>query len=137
MHTAQLATLRYRLIYRKKLRKVLVAGAGFEPATFGKNPKGEAIESCTILTTTPNELLVSVHDRMPVIVPPDKYDLWLDPEIEDFEAVKEILKPYDASRMRQYPVSTKLNNANNDDRESAARIELDSPSQARLFGRGL
>ncbi len=79
-----------------------------------KNPKGETIESCTILTTTSNELLANIHDRMPVIVPAHKYDLWLDPEVEDFKAVKEILKPYDASSMRQYPVSPKLNNSNSE-----------------------
>jgi len=46
-----------------------------------KSPEGQIIESCTILTTTPNSLVADMHDRMPVIVPPDKYDLWLDPEV--------------------------------------------------------
>jgi putative SOS response-associated peptidase YedK len=64
------------------------------PGTSGKIPKGN-IESCTILTTTPNTLLADIHDRMPVIVSPEKYDLWLNPEVEDFDAVEEILKPYD------------------------------------------
>jgi putative SOS response-associated peptidase YedK len=98
-----------------------------------KNPKGEAIESCTILTTTPNELLTDIHDRMPVIVPPDKYELWLDPDVEDFDAVKEILKPYNANLMRQYPVSQRLNNANNEDPECAAPISLTVPSRKELF----
>jgi putative SOS response-associated peptidase YedK len=40
-----------------------------------ENPNGETIESCTILTTPSNELVANIHDRMPVIVPPDKYDL--------------------------------------------------------------
>jgi putative SOS response-associated peptidase YedK len=44
-----------------------------------KNPEGKIIESCTILTTTPNVLLADIHDRMPVIIPPDKYDLWPTP----------------------------------------------------------
>ena len=47
------------------------------------SPDGEVIESCTILTTVPNSLVSDLHDRMPVIVPPDKYDLWLDPPIPD------------------------------------------------------
>src|SRR6185437_11609314 len=88
-----------------------------------KNPQGETIESCTILTTTPNELLADIHDRMPVIIPPDKYDLWLDPDVEDFEAVKEVLRPYDANSMRQYPVSPKLNDVNNENIELALPIE--------------
>ncbi len=58
-----------------------------------KNLEGKIIESCTILTTTPTTLLADVHDRMPVIVPPDKYNLWLNPDVEDFDAVREILKP--------------------------------------------
>ena len=98
-----------------------------------KNPKGETIESCTILTIASNELLVDIHDRMPVIVPRDKYDLWLDPDIEDFEAVKEILKPYDASLMRQYPVSPKLNNPKNEAPELASRVVIEYPIQENLF----
>jgi len=97
------------------------------------NPKGEIIESCTILTTTPNQLLADVHDRMPVIVTPDKYDLWLDPEVEDFEAVREILRPYDAAEMRHYPVSERVNSVQNEDPDCAAPITLDTPMQAQLF----
>ncbi len=98
-----------------------------------KNPQGERIESCTILTTTANELVADIHDRMPVIVTPDKYDLWLDPDVEDFEAVKEILRPYDASLMRQYPVSPKLNNPKNEDPELASRVVMDIPYKKICF----
>jgi putative SOS response-associated peptidase YedK len=68
-----------------------------------KNPQGETIESCTILTTDANDLVSNVHGRMPVIVPPEKYELWLNPDMEDFEAVKGILKPYDPTTMHSYP----------------------------------
>jgi len=57
---------------------------------------------------------------MPVIVPPEKYDLWRDPDVTDFEAICDSLKPYDASLMRRYPVSRKLNNSKNDDAVSAS-----------------
>jgi putative SOS response-associated peptidase YedK len=97
------------------------------------SPDGEIIESCTILTTTPNSLVADLHDRMPVIVPPDKYDLWLDPDVTDFKAIRDILKPYDANLMRLYPVNRKLNYSNNDDAESASRITLDIPTQEPLF----
>ena len=97
------------------------------------SPDGEVIESCTILTTGPNSLVSDLHDRMPVIVPPDKYDLWLDPDITDFEAIRDILKPYDPELMRRYPVSTRLNNSRNDDAESAAPVTLDIASQDKLF----
>jgi putative SOS response-associated peptidase YedK len=70
---------------------------------------------------------------MPVIVSPEKYDLWLDPDVTDFEAIRDILKPYDPSLMRRYPVSRKLNNSRIDDAESASPITLDAPTQERLF----
>jgi len=92
-----------------------------------KSPDGEVIESCTILTTIPNSLVADVHDRMPVIVPADKYEVWLDPDVTDFEAIRDILKPYDAEQMRRYPVSTKLNNSRNEGADSAARVTLDAP----------
>ncbi|HJT71717.1 MAG TPA: SOS response-associated peptidase [Terriglobales bacterium] len=92
-----------------------------------RNPDGEIIESCTILTTEANSLVAEMHDRMPVIVTPDKYDVWLDPDVTDFNAIKEILKPYDADQMRRYPVSTKLNNSKNEGAESAAPVTLADP----------
>jgi putative SOS response-associated peptidase YedK len=74
-----------------------------------------------------------MHDRMPVIVTPDKYEVWLDPGVADFEAIRDIFKPYDANLMRRYPVSTKLNNSQNEGAESATPVTLDTPMQARLF----
>jgi putative SOS response-associated peptidase YedK len=96
-------------------------------------PEGEIIESCTILTTGPNSLVADLHDRMPVIVPPEKYGLWLDPDVTDFAVIRDILKPYDAHLMRRYPVSRKLNNSKNDDADSAVPITLDTPTQSKLF----
>jgi len=49
-----------------------------------------AVETCSILTTTPNALTTAVHDRMPVILDPDGYDLWLDPGMKDVAAVSEL-----------------------------------------------
>jgi putative SOS response-associated peptidase YedK len=98
-----------------------------------EGPDGQTIESCTILTTTPNDLVAEIHDRMPVIVPPDKYELWLNPEVEDFEAIREILKPYDPKLMHRYAVNTRLNDPKNEDADSAAPITLDPPTQHELF----
>jgi putative SOS response-associated peptidase YedK len=70
---------------------------------------------------------------MPVIVPPDKYELWLDPDVTDFEAIRDILRPYDANLMRRYPVSMKLNNSRIDDAESASPVTLETPNQGKLF----
>jgi putative SOS response-associated peptidase YedK len=77
-----------------------------------KDAAGKALETCSILTTRPNTVTSAVHDRMPVILEPDSYDLWLDPAFTD---VADLLKPYDASLMRSYPVSGRINDPANDD----------------------
>jgi putative SOS response-associated peptidase YedK len=98
-----------------------------------ESPEGQIIESCSILTMAANSLVADLHDRMPVIVPPDKYDVWLDPDVNDFNVIRDILRPYDANLMRRYPVSRKLNNSRIDDAESASPVILDTPTQAKLF----
>jgi putative SOS response-associated peptidase YedK len=98
-----------------------------------RSPDGEIIESCTVLTTGPNSLVADLHDRMPVIVTADKYDVWLDPDVNDFKTIRDILKPYDANLMRRYPVSRKLNNSRIDDAEAASPVTLDTPTQGQLF----
>jgi putative SOS response-associated peptidase YedK len=85
--------------------------------------RGKPLETCSILTTTPNAVTSSVHDRMPVILNPDSYDLWLDPGMKDVSAVSELLRPYDARLMRCYPVSSRINSAVNDDEECSRRVE--------------
>lgn len=93
---------------------------------------GNAIETCSILTTTPNAVTAAVHDRMPVILDPDGYELWLDPGMQNVAAVADLLKPYDARLMRCYPVSTRLNSVANDDEECSAPVEV-AEVQDRLF----
>jgi len=74
----------------------------------------------------------TVHDRMPVILDSDTYDLWLDPGMKDVGAASELLKPYDTRLMRCYPVSTRINHAANDDEECSAPVDL-TQIQDRLF----
>jgi putative SOS response-associated peptidase YedK len=97
-----------------------------------KDPSGQWVKSCSILTTTPNAVTAVVHDRMPVILDPDGYDLWLDPGMNNMQVVSELLKPYDARSMRCYPVSTRVNNVSNDDLECSRPVEL-AETQSRLF----
>ncbi len=97
-----------------------------------KDPSGQILETCSILTTTPNALTAVVHDRMPVILDSDNYDLWLDPRMKDVTAVTEMLKPYDARFMRSFPVSNRINHAANDDEECSVPIRL-AQNQAFLF----
>ena len=97
-----------------------------------KDASGGWIKTCSILTTTPNAVTSAVHDRMPAILDPDTYDLWLDPGMNDVQAVSDLLKPYDARLMRCYPVSTRINHVANDDEACSAPVEL-AQTQARLF----
>ena len=78
-----------------------------------QDPKGEAINSCTILTTEANELLQQIHERMPVILNPKDYDMWLDPTMQ-IEQLQQLLQPYSSAVMTSYPVSTKVNKPTND-----------------------
>jgi putative SOS response-associated peptidase YedK len=89
-----------------------------------KNPNGNWIKTCSILTTIPNAVTSAVHDRMPVILDPDSYDLWLDPGMTKVEAVSDLLRPFDARMMRCYPVSTRINHVVNDDEECSAHAKL-------------
>jgi putative SOS response-associated peptidase YedK len=97
-----------------------------------KDPSGQWVKSCSILTTTPNTVTSAVHDRMPVILDPNDYDLWLDPGMNDGGTASELLKPYDTRLMRCYPVSTRINHVANDDEECSRPVELAEP-QKRLF----
>jgi putative SOS response-associated peptidase YedK len=89
-----------------------------------KNPEGQWVKTCTILTTTSNAVTSAIHDRMPVILDPDSYDLWLDPGMTKVEAVSDLLRPFDARTMRCYPVSTRVNSPANDDEECSRPVEL-------------
>jgi len=97
-----------------------------------KDPSGNWMKTSSILTTTPNAVTSAVHDRMPVILDPDAYDLWLDPGMQNVAAVSDLLKPHNARLMRCYPVSTRINHVANDDEACSAPVEL-GEIQNRLF----
>ena len=88
-----------------------------------KDPSGSWIKTCSILTTTPNAVTSALHDRMPVILERDSYDLWLDPGMHNVAAVSELLKPFNAMLMRCYPVNSRVNHVGNDDAECSAPVE--------------
>jgi putative SOS response-associated peptidase YedK len=99
-----------------------------------RDPTGSWIKSCSILTTTPNAVTSSVHDRMPVILDRDDYDLWLDPGMTNVEAIADLLKPY-AGAMQCYPVSPRVNHVVNDAVTCSAPVEL-SERQGELVQGG-
>jgi putative SOS response-associated peptidase YedK len=73
------------------------------------------VESCTLLTTSPNGLMQPLHNRMPVILQPRDYELWLDPGVVRAELLQPLLVPYPAEEMEAYPVSRRVNSPDNDD----------------------
>jgi putative SOS response-associated peptidase YedK len=74
----------------------------------------QVIDSATIITTDANELMAPIHDRMPVILSPDDYDLWLEPDFHGQEKLQSMLRPYPSDDMVAYPVSTLVNNPKNE-----------------------
>ncbi|OQP17535.1 MULTISPECIES: SOS response-associated peptidase [Geobacillus] len=78
-----------------------------------KGPSGP-LETCTIMTTRANELIAPIHDRMPVILPPERHDDWLDASFDDSEYLKSLLLPYPSELMRMYEVSPLVNSPKHD-----------------------
>lgn len=78
---------------------------------------GEIIESCTILTTEANDDVRELHDRMPVIIDPKDFRLWLDPSAQRAEDVKELLRPAAGGILTTQTVSTLVNSPKNEGRE--------------------
>jgi putative SOS response-associated peptidase YedK len=75
---------------------------------------GEPIESCTILTTDANEPMMAIHERMPVVIPPESFDFWLNPAEHDVAKLSRLMRPFHSDEMTAYPVSTLVNNAKQD-----------------------
>ena len=73
------------------------------------SPDGEKTCTCTIITTEANEVVKPIHDRMPVILPRDKEDIWINPALEDREILLAVLKPYPPEDMVAYEVSARVN----------------------------
>jgi putative SOS response-associated peptidase YedK len=95
--------------------------------------KGQMVESCAILTSTPNEVLKDVHDRMPVILHPNHYHAWLTaPQLKSHHFAH-LLVPYDAEQMRRYPVSSLVNSADNDVPACLVEVPEVASAQASLF----
>ena len=80
-----------------------------------------ALDTCTVITTSPNTLMEPIYQRMPVILNPTNYALWLDPSTHNPHLLSSLLTPFPADEMEAYPVSTMVNNPRND------RIECIEP----------
>jgi putative SOS response-associated peptidase YedK len=77
-------------------------------------PDGSEVRSCTIITTEPNPLVATIHNRMPVILRKDGYAQWLDPQLHAVDALSPLLTAYPADEMAFHPVSRLVNKPEND-----------------------
>lgn len=90
----------------------------------------ERLRSTTIITTTPNELMATIHDRMPVILPPSAWDRWLDPQVDDLDELADLLVPAPSEILTMHPVSTDVNNVRNDGAQLVEPIPDPQPDEA-------
>ncbi|TVQ60061.1 MAG: SOS response-associated peptidase [Phycisphaerales bacterium] len=96
--------------------------AGLWTVWTGEN--GEQIESSTILTTLPNEMIRQIHDRMPVILDERGWDTWLHPVEQDLKHVVALLAPTPTDNLDIYPVSPRVNSVVNDDASCIEPVSL-------------
>lgn len=82
-----------------------------------KSPEGERIETCTILTTAANSLLKPLHDRMPVVLHNEEFDLWFNRDVDDINLLAELFHSYPSDRLEEHIVSKEVNSPSNDSPE--------------------
>ena len=97
-----------------------------------ESPDGSLLRTCAIITVPPNELMATLHNRMPAILRCEDEDAWLDPELKDTGAILAMLKAYPADEMEAYPVSRRVNAPQNDD-ESCLEPAATAGGQQSLF----
>jgi len=106
-------------IYRTDGRPLALAGLWAS----WKDPAGERVRTCTIITGTPNELVAELHDRMPAILPEQVWDEWLDPTQTEPDRVARLLGVFPAALLGEHPVSTLVNSVANNVPECIAPLE--------------
>ncbi|MGI8434649.1 MAG: SOS response-associated peptidase [Nocardioidaceae bacterium] len=92
--------------------------------------------SAAVITTSAEDPLGHIHDRMPMLVEPDRYDAWLDPAVTSTDELRELLVPAAPGRLTAYPVSTDVNNVRNNGPELIAAVELEGASEAVEASKG-
>lgn len=99
------------LIHRKDAKPFAFAGLW----SIWRDPeRGQPVETFTILTTDANDLMRPLHDRMPVILDRENFDVWLDPKMEDMEKLQSLLVPHSSEDFEAFPVSRTVNSPVND-----------------------
>jgi putative SOS response-associated peptidase YedK len=101
-----------------------------------RKPDGKRVESFTIITTEPNELVRPIHNRMPVILRPEDEEQWLDASRTSFVKAKSLLNPYPEELMDAHDVSPIVNSAKYDGAECIQPVSDDDmprPGQLSLL----
>ena len=110
---------------KRPFRIIMKSGEPFAMAGLWetwKDPHGNVVPSCTIITTAANDYLAPIHNRMPVILTRESEEMWLNAEVEDAVALTHILVPSPDDALDAYEVSTLVNYARNDGPEVIARV---------------
>jgi putative SOS response-associated peptidase YedK len=89
-----------------------------------KNPEGEITETCAILTTTANSLMAPLHDRMPVLLHPTEFELWLDRSMNKPEKLQRLYQPYPSELLREWEVTTLVNNPANETPDTIVPVQI-------------
>ena len=101
---------------RKPMRIIMESGEPFAFAglwAMWRDSEGNRIPSCTVITTEANDLLRPIHHRMPVILPREMEEFWLDRDMQDIAVLENALTAYPSELMQTYQVSTLVNSARN------------------------
>jgi putative SOS response-associated peptidase YedK len=115
-------------IHRRDGEPLAVAGLWATWRDKAAGPDAPWLHSCTIITTSANQMMMPVHDRMPVVLPERHWAAWLDPANHDVEALQAMLVPAPEELLTMHPVSTDVNNVRNKGPELIA--ELDEAREA-------
>lgn len=100
-----------------------------------EDPAGDRLRTCTVLTTSPNDVVAPLHDRMPVILPAGEWDVWLDPSVTDVDLLTALLRPCADDVLELVPVGPAVNSVRNDGPTLVDRVEPVEPiAQLIPFG---
>ena len=91
-------------------------------------PNGEELDTAAIVTTDANPTLAAIHPRMPVFVPPEAFDLWLDCDAVPAEEAAALIKPADDALLEAYPISPAVNRVANDSETLIVPLSMQTPS---------
>ena len=109
------------------------AFAGLWEVWRGPDGEQEPLRSCTIITTDPNPVIATIHDRMPVILPPEAWDTWLYREQQDLDLLGRLLVPADPALTVLRPISTDVNNVRNDGPDLTEEVDPAATPAGQLF----